>query len=57
MTKLRAREIDVPIYPNGTHILAFHLLGLGFLDVYCFALFLSNIYAFKSHCNRQFRGQ
>jgi hypothetical protein len=30
MPKLRPREIDVPIYPNGAHILAFHLLGLGF---------------------------
>ena len=30
MPKLRPREIDVPIYPNGAHNLAFHLLGLGF---------------------------
>jgi hypothetical protein len=30
MPKLRPQEIDVPIYPNGAHILAFHLLGLGF---------------------------
>jgi hypothetical protein len=30
MPKLRPREIDVPIYPDGAHILAFHLLGLGF---------------------------
>jgi hypothetical protein len=29
MQKLRPREIDVPIYPDGAHILAFHLLGLG----------------------------
>jgi hypothetical protein len=33
MPKLRPREIDVPIYPNEAHILVFHLLGLGFLDV------------------------
>ena len=33
MPKLRPREIDVPIYPDGAHILAFHLLELGFLDV------------------------
>ena len=30
MPMLRPREIDVPIYPNGAHNLAFHLLGLGF---------------------------
>ena len=30
MPKLRPHEIDVPIYPNGAHSLAFHLLGLGF---------------------------
>jgi hypothetical protein len=30
MPKLRPREVDVPIYPNGAHSLAFHLLGLGF---------------------------
>jgi len=30
MPKLRPREIDVPIYPNGAHNLAFHLLGLDF---------------------------
>jgi hypothetical protein len=30
MPKLRPREIDVPIYPDGAHILEFHLLGLGF---------------------------
>ena len=30
MPKLRPREIDVPIYPNEAHNLAFHLLGLGF---------------------------
>jgi hypothetical protein len=28
--KLQPREIDVPIYPYKAHILAFHLLGLGF---------------------------
>jgi len=28
--KLRPREVDVPIYPNRAHNLAFHLLGLGF---------------------------
>ena len=30
MPKLRPREIDVPIYPNGAHNLVFHLLGLDF---------------------------
>jgi hypothetical protein len=30
MPKLGPREIDVPIYPDGAHILAFHLLGLDF---------------------------
>jgi hypothetical protein len=30
MPKLRPREMDVPIYPNGAHIQVFHLLGLGF---------------------------
>ena len=30
MPKLRPREVDVPIYPNGAHNLKFHLLGLGF---------------------------
>ena len=30
MPKLRHGEIDVPKLPNGNHILAFHLLGLGF---------------------------
>ena len=30
MPKLRPRKVDVPIYPNGAHSLAFHLLGLGF---------------------------
>jgi hypothetical protein len=29
MPKLRPWEIDVPIYPDMDHILAFHLLGLG----------------------------
>jgi hypothetical protein len=33
MPKLQPLEIDVPIYPDGTHILVFHLLGLGILDV------------------------
>jgi hypothetical protein len=30
MPMLGPQEIDVPIYPNEAHILAFHLLGLGF---------------------------
>ena len=30
MPKLQPWEIDVPIYPDGVHIMAFHLLGLGF---------------------------
>ena len=30
MPKLRPREVDVPIYPDGAHSLALHLLGLGF---------------------------
>jgi hypothetical protein len=30
MPKLQPQEIDVPIYLDGAHILAFHLLGLGF---------------------------
>jgi hypothetical protein len=30
MPKLQPREIDVPIYPDEAHILAFHLRGLGF---------------------------
>ena len=30
MPKLRPWEVGVPIYPNGAHSLAFHLLGLGF---------------------------
>ena len=30
MPKLQPLEVDVPIYPNGAHSLAFHLLGLGF---------------------------
>ena len=30
MPKLRPREVDVPIYPNGAYSLVFHLLGLGF---------------------------
>jgi hypothetical protein len=40
MPKLRPREIDVPIYPNGAHILAFHLLGLGFCMFMVFHYFL-----------------
>ena len=41
MSKLCAREIDVPIYPNRAHILAFHLLGLGFwmfMVFHCFSI-------------------
>ena len=30
MPKLRPWEVGVPIYPNGAHNLAFHLLGLDF---------------------------
>ena len=30
MSKLQPQEIDVPIYPDRAHILAFHPLGLGF---------------------------
>jgi len=30
MPKLRPWEVEVPIYPNRAHSLAFHLLGLGF---------------------------
>ena len=30
MLKLRPWEVDVPIYPNETHSLVLHLLGLGF---------------------------
>ena len=30
MPKLRPWEVDVPIYPNRAHNLAFHLLRLGF---------------------------
>ena len=30
MPKLQPQEVDVPIYPNGAHSLASHLLGLGF---------------------------
>ena len=30
MPKLQPQEIDVPIYPDGAHIMVFHLLGLGF---------------------------
>ena len=29
MPRLRPWEVDVPIYPNVAHNLAFHLLGLG----------------------------
>jgi len=39
MPKLRPREIDVPIYPNGAHNLAFHLLGLGFRKLRVFHCF------------------
>jgi hypothetical protein len=39
MPKLRPREIDVRIYPDGAHILVFHLLGLVFLDVHGFHCF------------------
>jgi hypothetical protein len=41
MPKLRPQEIDVPIYPDGAHILAFHLLGLGFWMfrvLHCFSI-------------------
>ena len=30
MPKLQPWEVDVPIYPNGAHSLALHLLRLGF---------------------------
>jgi len=42
MPKLQPQEVDVPIYPNGAHNLAFLLLGLGFLDVKGFPLILNN---------------
>ena len=41
MPKLQPWEVDVPIYPNGAHSLAFHLLGLGFWmfrDFHCFSI-------------------
>ena len=45
MPKLQPREINVPIYLDETHSLAFHLISsqrVRFLDVYGFPLFLNN---------------
>jgi hypothetical protein len=42
MPKLQAREIDVPNYPDRAHILAFHILRLGFFGCLVFPLFLNN---------------
>jgi len=41
MPMLRPREVDVPIYPNGAHSFALHLLGLGFwifMVFHCFSI-------------------
>jgi hypothetical protein len=43
MPKLQAREIDVPNYLDRGHILAFHILRLGFFGCLVFPLFLNNI--------------
>ena len=55
MPKLRPREVDVPIYPNGAHSLAFHLLGLGFGMLRVFHCF-STINRPSSLIVTQFRG-
>ena len=55
MPKLRPREIDVPIYPNGAHSLAFHLRGLGFGMLRVFHCF-STINRPSSLIVTQFRG-
>jgi len=59
MPKLRPREIDVPIYPNGAHNLAFHLLGLGFgmLRVFhCFSTINRPSSLIVTQSLEQFRG-
>ena len=55
MPKLQPREVDVPIYPNGAHSLAFHLLGLGFWTFRVFHCF-SIINRPSSLIVTQFRG-
>jgi hypothetical protein len=43
MPKLRPREIDVPIYPDGAHILVFHSSPrVRFFGCLGFPLFLNN---------------
>jgi len=44
--KLRPWEIDIPIYPDGADILAFHLLGLGFwmFRVFSFMLYVKRAF-------------
>ena len=49
--KLRPREVDVPIYPNGVHSFGASSPRVRFLDVYGFPLFLNNKYASEPHCN------
>jgi len=55
MPKLQPREVDVPIYPNGAHSLAFHLIGLGFGMLRVFHCF-STINRPLSLIVREFRG-
>ena len=51
MPKLRPREVETPIYPNGTHSFGASSPRVRFLDVSGFTKFINNKYAFKLHCN------
>ena len=52
MTKLRPPEVGYQNNPNGAHkLLAFHLLGLGFLLFMFFPLLFKNKKALEPHCN------
>ena len=51
MPKLRPREVETPIYPNGTHNFGASSPRVRFLDVSVFPLFLNNKWALEPHCN------
>ena len=51
MPKLRPREVETPIYPNGAHSFGASSPRVRVLDVQDFTLFLNNKQAHKPHCN------
>ena len=51
MPKLRPREVETPIYPNGAHSFGASSPRVRFLDVQSSPLFLHNKQAVEPHCN------